>query len=133
MEQNEIILEIFSNVYNAIPILQALGDKERLFILLKLIYAGPDGISVKNLAHNSWLSRPAISHHLKVLKDAKIITSRKEGTMIYYYFDPSDKMEYVQNLTNKLQQHLKELNFNALDHTPENLETIISKAVEFTK
>ena len=33
------------------------------------------------------LSRAAVSHHLKVLKDAGIITFRREGTKNFYYLD----------------------------------------------
>ena len=31
------------------------------------------------------LSRPAISHHLKILKEAGIVDIRQEGTANYYY------------------------------------------------
>jgi ArsR family transcriptional regulator len=34
------------------------------------------------------LSRPAVSHHMQILKNAGIVGSRKEGTCIYYYLDP---------------------------------------------
>lgn len=37
------------------------------------------------------LSRPAVSHHLQILKDAGLINVRKEGTMNYYYFDSNMK------------------------------------------
>lgn len=33
------------------------------------------------------LSRPAVSHHLQILKQAGILKVRKEGTMNFYYFD----------------------------------------------
>ncbi len=33
------------------------------------------------------ISRAAVSHHLKILKDAGIITVRQEGTKNYYYLD----------------------------------------------
>ena len=36
------------------------------------------------------LSRPAVSHHMQILKDAGIVKSRKEGTFVYYYLDPDD-------------------------------------------
>ena len=36
------------------------------------------------------LSRPAVSHHLQVLKDAGIINVRREGTMNYYYINTND-------------------------------------------
>ena len=49
-----------------------------------MIDAGDDGIDVASLAEKSSLSRPAVSHHLKVLKDAKIIEPRKVGTKIFY-------------------------------------------------
>jgi len=37
------------------------------------------------------LSRPAVSHHLQILKDAGILKMRREGTKNYYYFDPDQK------------------------------------------
>ena len=46
------------------------------------------------------LSRPAVSHHLQILKDAKVVKARKEGTCIYYYLDP-DRTE-IRRLTNLL-------------------------------
>ena len=45
------------------------------------------------------LSRPAISHHLKILKDAGIITSHKKGTSVYYFI-------YIQNTLDKLKDLL---------------------------
>lgn len=37
------------------------------------------------------LSRPAVSHHLQILKDAGILKMRREATKNYYYFDPDMK------------------------------------------
>lgn len=133
MNQNEIVLEIFKNVYDSIPIFQAIGDRERLFILLKLVYAGPKGVNVKDLSYKSWLSRPAISHHLKILKDAKIIESRKEGTQVYYYFNAAEKLVYAKQLTELLQKHTTELNIDEIQSSAEGLNDIITKAVEIIK
>lgn len=33
------------------------------------------------------LSRPAVSHHIRILKDAGLLKVRREGTKNYYYFD----------------------------------------------
>lgn len=43
------------------------------------------------------LSRSAVSHHLKVMKDAGIVRMRKEGTMTFYHinmyaFEPLNKL-----------------------------------------
>ena len=63
------------------PVLIALGDENRLHILYQMmIAADPMG--------RSDLSRPAVSHHLKILKDAGVISVRREGTKNYYYLDP---------------------------------------------
>ena len=42
------------------------------------------------LAEKIHLSRPAVSHHLQILKEAGIVRARREGTYIYYYLNPQD-------------------------------------------
>lgn len=66
----------------------ALGDENRQHLLCMMLGAGR--IRAVELAERTNLSRPAVSHHLQILKDAGIVKSRKEGTFIYYYLDPSD-------------------------------------------
>lgn len=39
------------------------------------------------IARGTNLSRPAVSHHLKILREAGIVKMRREGTRNYYYFD----------------------------------------------
>ena len=71
------------------PVLIALGDENRLHILYQMmIAAAPMGIRVGEIVKRSDLSRPAVSHHLKILKDAGVISVRREGTKNYYYLDP---------------------------------------------
>lgn len=43
------------------------------------------------IARKTNLSRPAVSHHLGILKDAGLIDVRREGTKNYYYFDSDMK------------------------------------------
>lgn len=45
------------------------------------------GARVGAITEKTNLSRPAVSHHIKILKDAGILKMRKEGTRNYYYFD----------------------------------------------
>lgn len=45
------------------------------------------GIRVGELTQRTNLSRPAVSHHLKVLKEANLIGFDQEGTKNYYYLD----------------------------------------------
>jgi DNA-binding transcriptional ArsR family regulator len=64
--------------------LEALGDSTRMAIFQQLS-AGP--LAVGELAERLPVSRPAVSQHLKVLKDAGLVTGRKSGTRRYYALD----------------------------------------------
>ena len=53
-------------------VLVALGDENRLHILYQMmITADPMGMRVGDIVRLSSLSRPAVSHHMKILKDGK--------------------------------------------------------------
>jgi Predicted transcriptional regulators len=65
--------------------LQCLADPTRRKVLERL-KSGPR--SVGELAAGMPVSRPAVSQHLKVLKDAGLVNDRPEGTRRVYYLDP---------------------------------------------
>jgi DNA-binding transcriptional ArsR family regulator len=65
--------------------LDALGDATRMAIFQKLAN-GP--YAVNELAKHLPVSRPAVSQHLKVLKDAGLVTDMKQGTRRLYQLDP---------------------------------------------
>lgn len=60
----------------------ALGDSYRQKILLT--FDPGEEICVNEIARLFKLSRPAISHHLKVLKDAGLLVCDKRGKEVYY-------------------------------------------------
>ena len=64
----------------------ALADPTRRRVFEKL-NAGPK--SVGALARGLPVSRPAVSQHLRVLKDAGLVADRPEGTRRVYYIDPN--------------------------------------------
>ena len=66
-------------------VLEALGDPTRRQIFESL-KAGPR--SVGELADGLPVSRPAVSQHLRVLKEAGLVSDRKEGTRRLYRIDP---------------------------------------------
>ena len=65
--------------------LDALGDATRRAIFEQLA-DGPKAVG--ELAAELPVSRPAVSQHLKVLKDAGLVKDRAEGTRRVYYIDP---------------------------------------------
>jgi DNA-binding transcriptional ArsR family regulator len=66
-------------------VFDALGDWTRRQIL-EALRGGPR--SVGELASRLPVSRPAVSQHLRVLKDAGLVFDRKEGTRRVYRVDP---------------------------------------------
>jgi len=63
----------------------ALADPTRRVVFERLL-AGPQ--SVGRIARGLPVSRPAVSQHLKVLKEAGLVTDRAEGTRRVYSIDP---------------------------------------------
>ena len=71
-------------------LLCALGNETRQYLLYVLLDGPCRGSRVIELARRTHLSRPSISHHLQILKEADVVRARREGTCIYYYLDPQD-------------------------------------------
>ena len=69
-------------------ILLALGDENRQHLILEMMKIEEcSGVRVGVITEKTNLSRPAVSHHLQILKNAGILKMRREGTKNYYYFD----------------------------------------------
>jgi DNA-binding transcriptional ArsR family regulator len=64
----------------------ALGDGTRRAIF-ECLMAGPRAVG--ELASNLPVSRPAVSQHLRVLKDAGLVSDRAEGTRRVYAVNPA--------------------------------------------
>lgn len=77
-------------------VLTALGDPTRQYLICIMLQQKCSGERVIELARKTNLSRPAISQHMRILKEAGIVKSRKEKACIYYYLDP--EMEELDNL-----------------------------------
>ena len=70
---------------HAYPAFTALGDPTRQAILERLAERPRP---VGELAEGLPVGRPAVSQHLKVLRDAGLVTDRKLGTRRIYRIDP---------------------------------------------
>lgn len=69
--------------------LSAIGDETRQHLILEMMQIGKcSGVRVGEITQKTNLSRPAVSHHLKIMKEAGIVKVRREGTKNFYYFDP---------------------------------------------
>jgi len=87
-----------------LPLFNALGDATRQRLLALMM--GNHPLSVKELAVAMRMSRPTISHHLMVLREAKVVVEHKEGRRIYYkpqlgeyYYTVKELIDLVDRLT----------------------------------
>ena len=76
----------FVSTYQPDEAWTALGDGTRRAIVERLAERPS---SVGELAANLPVSRPAVSQHLKVLKDAGLVSERAEGTRRIYRLNPA--------------------------------------------
>lgn len=67
-------------------IFHALGDPSRRAIFESLTRGEA---AVKELTARFKISQPAVSQHLAALKEAGLVTGRKEGRHVYYRVEPS--------------------------------------------
>lgn len=64
--------------------LSALGHPVRLKILRRVVQAGPEGAAAGDIQAHVDLPASTLSHHLKRLVDAELLSTRSEGTYHYY-------------------------------------------------
>lgn len=67
--------------------LSALGHPIRLRILRYVVQAGPGGAAAGSIQAQVDLPASTLSHHLRRLVDAGLMSSRAEGTFQYYTAD----------------------------------------------
>lgn len=106
MDKKELQLQF----QDCMPLFIALGDEVRLSIIEALTGNDSDinsGLNVKEITEKTNLSRPAISHHLKILKEAGLVRARKAGTANYYYLTIRDSTRQLMALGNGLQNFLE--------------------------
>ena len=97
--------------FNAcVPFFIAMSDEYRQKLIMDIAAAGKEGINVTNLSAKSKLSRPAISHHLKVLKDSGLIKPLKVGTQIFYQLNMTEKFKTFSELVDAMESILQKVN-----------------------
>ena len=109
MNKQDQLNRIKEDFINSQKVLQAIGDETRQSILLVLM--GTDcqtGLRVGEITEQTHLSRPAVSHHLKILRDAGVILMRKEGTKNFYFINIRSKIGLLKNLVADIDEFMED-------------------------
>ena len=88
---------------NISKVYTALGDEHRQRILLTF---GPgERLNVGQIVEVSTLSRSAVSHHLKILRDAGVLQSRKEGKEVYFWIAKEFLIDAMETVADYIRSH----------------------------
>ncbi|MDC7218959.1 MAG: metalloregulator ArsR/SmtB family transcription factor [Spirochaetales bacterium] len=90
-----------STLSNKSDFFKALGDETRLKIL-RIIGIGDNRLCVGAIARQLAVSQPAVSQHLKILKNAGLVRAEREGYHIHYSVVVEGGKEWGMNLEDLL-------------------------------
>jgi ArsR family transcriptional regulator len=79
--------------------LKALADPARLRLVSMVLAAGDDGACVCDLTEPLDLAQPTVSHHLRVLHEAGLVTREQRGVWAYYRADRASLADLVGALS----------------------------------
>lgn len=86
-------------------LLIALGDETRQAIIAVLTGADcEEGMRVGEITEKTHLSRPAVSHHVKILLDAEVIGLRRQATMNFYFLKLGGAWGELVALVNRIEE-----------------------------
>lgn len=111
-EQNIVDFEKIEKIKKVLPqddlifemaeLFKVFGDSTRMKIISSLL---EDELCVGDIAVLTNSTPSAISHQLRVLKQAKLVKYRKEGKIVYYSLDD----EHVREIYEKGREHIEEV------------------------
>lgn len=81
---------------------QALGDTSRIQIVWSLSHGE---LCVGEIAELLGMSQPAVSHHLRTLRNLKLVKVRRDGRTAYYSLDD----EHIERLLREGIEHVEDL------------------------
>lgn len=85
---------------DAVRVAKALGDDTRFELLRRIAASGE--ICCRDLVSSFRVSQATVSHHLKILTDAGLLTVRREGQFGYYRVRPAALRAYARTLAGDL-------------------------------
>lgn len=97
---NEHMLEE-DELYDLAELFKVFGDSTRIRILFVLFESE---LCVCDLAETLNMTQSAISHQLKILKQAKLVSSRREGKSVFYALAD----DHVRTIIDQGREHIEE-------------------------
>ncbi|UOQ48838.1 metalloregulator ArsR/SmtB family transcription factor [Gracilibacillus caseinilyticus] len=94
----QLELKVHQQLRNCSEIFLALADPIRQDIIM--ILTKHEKLNVSQILEHSSMSRSAISHHLKILRQANLVNANKKGTEIFYSLHIEDAVPQLKAFLN---------------------------------
>ena len=107
IERTKESLPIEEDIYDLADFYKMFSDSTRLKILLTL---GEGELCVSDLSNVLEMGQSAISHQLRLLKQARLVRNRREGKVIYYSLDDEHISEIINSGLDHIMEWLWKLN-----------------------
>lgn len=75
----------------------ALGSEQRLAVLRCLVRAGPEGLSIGELGNRTDVTGSTLTHHMKILASAGLVSQSKQGRSIICAAVALDEVQALSN------------------------------------
>lgn len=87
---------------DCLDILRVLADETRQKIIM--VFVENKELCANDIASQFSLSRPTVSHHLNLMKRAKVLNSHKDGKEMYYSFNKKHVINLIRSVIKTLEK-----------------------------
>ncbi len=90
------------NFVDDFEVVNALADRNRQKIIVLLCHNLAEGLTVTDITEQMSITQPAVSHHLKILREAGLVSFHKNGLQSLYYLTLSEPLTHLENVIHDL-------------------------------
>lgn len=90
------------NFVDDFEVMNALADRNRQKIIVLLCNHLTEGLTVTEITEQMAITQPAVSHHLKIMREAGLVAFRKNGLQSLYYLTLADPLAHLENVVHNL-------------------------------
>ena len=98
--------EALNNFVDNFDIINALADRNRQRIIILLFHHIDDGMTVTEITRQMSITQPAVSHHLKILREANLVSFKKNGLQSFYYLTLEQPLSRLEKVIHDLHQEV---------------------------
>ena len=96
------------NFTNEFEVINALADRNRQRSIVLLCENLKDGLTVTEITDRMSITQPAVSHHLKILREAGLVNFKKNGLQSVYFVSLDEPLSRLETVIHDLRTKITE-------------------------